>query len=176
MGTQTAQLAGSLQEEDFTLVQPLRGWAAWRLRSGSDVVGLLRHARGRGWRRTAETAEGGWLLKADGELLTAHEPETDEEVARLERGSLHLADGREFLWSYARLYGNYDLKAQNGDILIRLRLKFSWRNTVLIHFEPAAQMLPQPLLVALLGTYSILCRQREWGRDLAVNMNDAIRG
>jgi hypothetical protein len=176
MGEKLAHVAGSLQERDFTLVQPLRGWADWRLRSGSAVVGLLRHARGRGWRRTAETAEGNWLLKANGELITAHERETGAEVARLQPGSLHLTDGRQFLWTYGRLYGSYDLTAPDGDGMIRLRLKFSWRNKVIVHFEPGARTLQKPLLVALLGTYSILCRQREWGRDLAVDMNDAIRG
>jgi hypothetical protein len=153
-----AQLAGS----ELEWVQPRALRMEYELRSGGEVVAMLRFRRSWGSFATAQSADGCWTFKRVGfwqTRATVRACGSEMDIATFRQnpwkggGILELADGRRFLAANNFCQTRSQIQTEDGEPLIRFRMHGFLRMSAEVEIEPAAAEMPEMPWMVLAGWY-----------------------
>ncbi|MBV9848534.1 MAG: hypothetical protein JO250_02485 [Armatimonadetes bacterium] len=154
--------------QTLTWVKPSPLHGRYELREGEDVRATLQRRSAFGTLADAEAAEGRWTFKRVGFLpprVTVRDAGANTEAAVFQvhwdgSGELTLNDGRRFMWQAANFWhSQWTWTDAEGTPLLHFRpVHLSWHEQAQVEVSPAALVLPECSLLALLGWYLTLLR------------------
>src|SRR5205085_1206053 len=147
--------------QELQWVHPNRLRAEYELRAGEEVLARLHWKGALTSRVLAETADGSWAIERKGitQSITVLALDADRELATITRGisgqaTLLFADGREHRWQSTSFWRDvWTWVNSEGTPLLHLK------RGAHVQLEPAAQGLPELVLLTALGWY--LHKQQE---------------